>query len=123
MMLESSGVEVLVKCLEKVGKDGDGHYKVSMSGLSVGRVQRMYNEYLIDHTRYLIPSPEAVKFVVGKKGFNVEALKSVEGVFYVRLVMNDKGDPAAWLSIVGTKQAISICTDILDTHMYYFRAS
>jgi hypothetical protein len=114
------GVNVLIKCLEKVGKDGDGHYKVIMNGVSVGRVQRTFDDYLIDHTRYLIPSSKAMKFVVGNKGCNVEVLKSVEGVFYVRLVMNDKGDPAAWLSIIGTKQALSICTDILDTHMYYF---
>jgi hypothetical protein len=120
MVPESFGVEVIIKCLEQVGKDGDGHYKVVMSGVSVGRVQRTFDNYLIDHTRYIIPSHDAMKFVIGKRGCNVEGLRSVDGVFYVRLVINDSGDPAAWVSIIGTKQAISICTDLLDTHMYYY---
>ena len=120
-----SPVSVAINCVERVGKDGDGHYKLIMQGLSVGKVQRMFNRLVIEHSRFNIPDPGSIGFMMGKGSCRLEELRENPGVFSVRLVQNRfhdsrNGEPAAWISLIGTREACERCMRQLSENLSYF---
>lgn len=115
-------VEISISCVERLGTDGDGHYKISMTGLSVGKVLQAFETHLIEHNRFVIQNSRAVGYIIGRGSSKLEALRRREGIFSIRLVQDRLPNDVcpAWLSMIGTRTAVAGCVQDLRSSIASF---